>query len=156
MTRHIRDALLESTTVKPPKPRETRPTILLAEADARDGEFGRLILEKHGYSVFVAVGGIRALEIFRQEAKQIDLVIVDLNISDLPVDALVVRLLEIDPNVEVLFSSNYFPEDRPEGGVHLLGVMSKPYVRYELVTMVRRTLSQRRELPDSIRVSRGA
>jgi DNA-binding response OmpR family regulator len=151
MTGHTGDAPLESSPFKPSITRGISPMILLAESDAMVGEFGRLILEKQGYRVLVAEGGVQTVEIFRQAAERIDLVVVDLNIPGLAVDAVLTRLLALEPKVGVLFSSSYFPEDRPDGGSRLWGVISKPYLRQELVTMVQRALAQRRDFPDNRR-----
>jgi PAS domain S-box-containing protein len=127
------------------KPRGARPTILLADADSMVRGFGRMILEEEGYQVLVAEDGVQAVEVFRQAPVQIDLAIIDLNIPRLPGDAVLERLLELDPNAEVLFSSAYFAEDRPQtpGENHLLGVISKPYLREELVRMVQHALARR-------------
>ena len=67
----------------------------------------------------------------------------DLNIPRLPNQAVFEHLRELDPNVEVLFSSNYFAEDWCDGWNHILGVISKPYVRQEFERMVERALAQR-------------
>jgi PAS domain S-box-containing protein len=131
----------DATPVQPSKPSGFRPTILLAEADPMVQDFARLILQEHNYRVLVADDGIQAVEIFRQAAERIDLVIVDLGIPRVTADAILERLLELDPNVEVLFSSSYFAEDRPDGGSHPLGVISKPYRRQELVDRVQRALA---------------
>ena len=104
---------------------------------------GRLFLEDEGYQVLVAEDGVQAVEIFGQAADRIDLAIVDLNIPRLTGDAVLERLLEIDPDVEVLFSSDYFAEDRSDGGRHFLGVISKPYHRQELVNRVTNVLARR-------------
>jgi CheY-like chemotaxis protein len=125
-----------------------QPTILLADSDSMVRDFGRRILEEQGYQVLVAEDGVQAVEVFRQAPVQIDLAIIDLNIPRLTGDAVLERLLELDPNAEVLFSSAYFAEDRPQtlGENHLLGVISKPYLREELVRMVQRALARRFEL----------
>lgn len=140
------DLAVESTTGKPAKPHGTRPTILLAEAEPMVRDFGRLILEAQGYQVLVAEDGVQTVEIFRQSPEQIDLAIVDLSIPRLSGDAVLSRLLELDPSVEVLFSSAYFAEDRTEGGSHLVGVISKPFLRQELVRMVECALARRLDL----------
>jgi len=109
-------------------------------------DFGRLILEGQGYAVLVAEDGVQAVELFRLATERIDLVLVDLNIPRLSGDAVLERLLEFDPDVEVLFSSGYFAEDWCEGGNHLLGVISKPYSQQELVKMVQLALGRRADV----------
>lgn len=136
-----------------PWPRGTKPTILLAEADARARDFGRLVLEEQGYEILVAADGVEAVEIFRQAPERIDLVIVDLNIPRLTGDAVLARLVKLDAKVAVLFSSSYFAEDRSDGGSHLLGLISKPYLRQELLEMVQYALARCSELTISSRAN---
>jgi two-component system cell cycle sensor histidine kinase/response regulator CckA len=140
------EAQVESTAGNSPKSRGTRPTILLAESDAVVRGFGRLVLEAEGYQVLVAEDGIQAVDVFRQAPERVDLVIIDLNIPRLTGHALLERLLELDPDVEVFFSSSYFAEGLSCGGNHLLGVISKPYDWQELVSMVKLALARHSEL----------
>jgi PAS domain S-box-containing protein len=124
------------------KPRGTRSTILLADADPMVRNFGRMILEQEGYQVLVAEDGAQAMEVFQQSPLRIDLAIIDLNIPRLSGDAVLERLVELDPFVRVLFSSGYFAEDQPQDGEHLLGVINKPYNRQQLMKLVRVTLAR--------------
>jgi len=126
-----------------PKPRGSTPTVLLAEAERTVLDFARLTLEGQGYRVLVAEDGVQAVELFRDSPERIDVAIIDLNIPRLSADAVLARLLELDSDVGVYFSSDYFAEGGCEAGSHLLGVISKPYSRQELVRMVRLALARR-------------
>jgi CheY-like chemotaxis protein len=125
------------------KPNGRQPAILVAEAEPAVREFGRRALQGCGYQVFVAEDGPQAVELFRQAPVRIDLAVIDLNLPRLGGDAVLARLLEFDPDVEVIFASDYFAEDRCEGGHHLAGVVSKPYSRDGLVLAVERALARR-------------
>lgn len=134
---------VESSSVKPTKRYGTQPAVLLAEAEPKVRDFARTILEGQGYQVHIARDGVEAVEVFRRATRPIDLAIIDLNIPRLTADAVLTSLLELDPNVEVIFSSNYFAEDRCDEGSHLLGVISKPYSRQELERTVERAMAVR-------------
>jgi DNA-binding NarL/FixJ family response regulator len=55
------------------------------------------------------------------------------------------QLLEIDPDVHVLFSGDFFTEDLTASEWHTLGVITKPYRPDELIEMVRRALARHAE-----------
>jgi PAS domain S-box-containing protein len=141
--RRAEDAPAQVPALPQSRPRGSKPMILLAEADARVRDFARRILEEEGYQVLVAEDGLEAVDIFRQAKEQIDLAIVDCTMPRLMGDAILEALLDIDPNVEVLFSSSYFAEDRTDADSRLLGVLSKPYSRHELLRMVKQALARR-------------
>jgi two-component system, cell cycle sensor histidine kinase and response regulator CckA len=129
----------------PGKPHGAKAKILLAESDGALRRFGQLVLEEEGYQVVVAEDGVQAVKAFQQSPEQIDLVIIDLNLPRLTGDAVLKRFLELDPNVEVLFSSGYFAADHHEGGSHMAGIIRKPYSRQKLIESVQHALVRRSE-----------
>ena len=74
------DLPIDSARRSLPKPRGARATVLLAEAEPMVREFGRQVLEGHGYQVLVAEDGVQAVELFRGAAEPVDLAVIDLNI----------------------------------------------------------------------------
>lgn len=134
-----------SVAERPAKPRGARPTLLLAEAEPMVRDFGRMTLEGHGYKVLVAEDGVQAVELFRDSPERIDVAVIDLNLPRLTGDTVLARLLELDPDVEVIFSSSYFAEDRCDGASHLAAVVSKPYTREGLMRSVEQALARRAE-----------
>jgi hypothetical protein len=86
-------------------------TILLADDEPMIRDLASNILQRYGYQVLLAEDGLQALEIYQQEKGRIDLVLLDLAMPRLSGDDTFRRLREIDPNVRVLLSSGYFPED---------------------------------------------
>ncbi|WP_010586162.1 response regulator [Schlesneria paludicola] len=133
---------MESTTALPPRSRGLKPTVLLAESDAMVRALGQQILERQGYQVLSTDDGIQAVELFRKSPVQVDLAIIDLNLPRITGDAILERLVDLDPNIEIFFSSGYFSEDHYESGGHVLGVIRKPYSRHELVSLVQRALAR--------------
>src|SRR5262249_60728032 len=98
--------------------------------------------QSEGYRVLLAEDGVQAVNIFQQEPHQIDLAILDLNIPKLTPYAVLERLVELDPNVRVLFSGGYFTEDLTNTDGHTTRVGTKQYHRDELIQMVRHSLAR--------------
>ena len=65
------------------------------------------MLEKLGYQVLVAVSGSEAVEIYRRQPNEIDLVILDLIMPEMNGSETYDQLKAIDPCIRVLFSSGY-------------------------------------------------
>lgn len=137
LPRYGSEAGLNLVEIHQQKPHGAVPTILLADPDPMVRDIARRLLEGQGYRVLLAENGVEAVEAFQQAPERIDLVIADLNMPRLTGNAILERLLELDSNVRMLFSSDYFAEDLTEGEGHTIGVISKPYHHRELIEMVR-------------------
>jgi PAS domain S-box-containing protein len=113
-------------------------TVLLVDDEAVIRNLGRTILQRYGYKLLLAQDGQEALEVYRQHQGQIDLVILDLTMPRLSGRDTLRQLLQLDPNVRVLYSSGYSAEhitDLDKEGV--LGFVNKPYRPQDLVNTVR-------------------
>src|SRR5439155_15899441 len=96
----------------PPRaPTEGHETILLVDDEAMIRNLGRNILQSYGYRVLLAEEGAKAVEIYRRERGQIDLVILDLTMPGLSGRDAYQQLLQIDPEVRVLFASGYAADE---------------------------------------------
>ena len=93
-----------------PRPAAAARPILLVDDEAMIRNLGRTILQRYGYHVLLAEDGQEALEIYRREQSSIDLVILDLTMPRLSGRDTLRQLLQIDPDVRVLFSSGYSAE----------------------------------------------
>ena len=134
----------EESTSAPPAariPRDAVQTILLADPSADIRESGQSVLQEEGYRVLLAVDGVQALAIARQERERINLAILDLDLPRLPTPIVLDRLVELDPDIRVLLISNYIAEDFTEARGHTRAVLVKPFSRRELVASVRRALA---------------
>ena len=117
-------------------------TILIV--DDEDGVRSVLtrILERAGYSVIQAEDGMRGVEIFRERATKIDLVVLDMAMPRMSGAEAYDRFVEIDPGTRILISSGYSEEGR---AAEILargarGFLKKPYGNETVLAMVRATL----------------
>ena len=82
-------------------------SILIVDDESMVVEVGKAMLEKIGYSVFVAQSGPEALDIYRQHKEEIHLVILDMIMPEMGGGQTYDRLREIDERVKVILSSGY-------------------------------------------------
>ena len=128
----------------PSVPRDTRgrETVLLVDDEELLRDLGRRILEIGGYPTLVAASGEQALEIFRDNAGRIDLVVLDLGMPGMGGKACLGELLALDPTARVLVASGYARADLFQETLDLgaKGYVKKTYHTEELLAAVRRAL----------------
>jgi nitrogen fixation/metabolism regulation signal transduction histidine kinase/ActR/RegA family two-component response regulator len=115
-------------------------TILLVEDEKILREMARDLLMDYGYQILEASTGREALEVWRQSAREIDLVLTDMVMPEgiSGVD-LAERLLADRPNLKIIFTSGY---SSTELGAELLArsqvrFLQKPYTHLTLAKLVR-------------------
>ena len=81
-------------------------TILLVEDEEQVRHLGRTVLERNGYTVIEAKGGVEALELFSRRP-EIDLLLTDVVMPHMGGAHLAARLLEAHPRLKVLYMSGY-------------------------------------------------
>jgi PAS domain S-box-containing protein len=82
-------------------------TVLLVDDEQITLEVGEEILRELGYSVLTARSGRTAVDLFRENADRIDLVILDMIMPDMSGGRTFDALRSIDPGVKVLLASGY-------------------------------------------------
>ncbi|MBW1707631.1 MAG: PAS domain S-box protein [Deltaproteobacteria bacterium] len=82
-------------------------TVLFVDDEEMIIEVGEQLIEGLGYRVLTARSGKEAIEIYRENKDQIDMVILDMIMPDMGGGEAYDRLKEIDPDVKVLLSSGY-------------------------------------------------
>ncbi|MGB5991269.1 MAG: PAS domain S-box protein [Desulfobacterales bacterium] len=82
-------------------------TVLLVDDEDMILDVGRDLLEKLGYEVLAVKSGIEAIEIYRTNQKNIDIVILDMVMPKMGGGDTYEKLRDIDPAVKVLLSSGY-------------------------------------------------
>jgi PAS domain S-box-containing protein len=137
-----------------PEPVVTTPrgneTILLVDDEAVIRNVGRAILQRQGYHVLLAEDGVEALELYRRERGRINLVILDLTMPRLSGIDTLRQLTQVDPEVAVLLSSGYSPDQLPEMGRNgVRGFVNKPYRPQDLTAAVRSALDHVPDRPAS-------
>lgn len=122
-----------------------RETILLADDEEVVGRLGQTILERHGYRVLTAADGAEAVEIYRRQPDDIDLVILDLAMPRLSGAEALSELRTINPVVRVLISSGYSSDEdlRAVERAGVLGFVAKPYRPADLARRVRTALDEK-------------
>jgi CheY-like chemotaxis protein len=100
------------------------------------------LLESLGYKCFFAENGLEAIKIYAQEKDRIDAVLLDIIMPGISGVETYQRLLEIDENVKVVFSSG-FRRDERVGGLIKSGkkrFIQKPYHLMELSRIIHETI----------------
>ena len=82
-------------------------TVLLVDDEDIIIDVGRDLLEKLGYEVLTAKGGIEAVEIYKTSRENIDIVILDMVMPKMGGGDTYEKLKSVDPGVKVLLSSGY-------------------------------------------------
>jgi PAS domain S-box-containing protein len=133
----------EAEMVEPLVPGGTE-TVLIVDDEEMVRNLGRRILEEKGYEVLLAGDGSEALEVYRANEGDIDLVLLDLIMPVLDGRKTLKELLEINPTVKVLLTSGY--SINGEAGQALnegtLGFVQKPFSFVDLGTAVREALDE--------------
>jgi two-component system cell cycle sensor histidine kinase/response regulator CckA len=84
-----------------------KETVLLVDDEEMILDVGRQLLEKLGYKVLSAGNGKQAIEIYKKNKDNIQIVILDMIMPDMGGGETYDRLKEIDPEIKVLLSSGY-------------------------------------------------
>jgi len=126
----------------PAEPAAGVGTILLIDDEEMILDVGKSMLEKLGYQVLVAGSGSEAVEIYRRQAIEIDLVILDLIMPEMNGSETYDRLKAIDPRIRVLFSSGYSMDGAANEILKCdaVGFIQKPFDIEKLSRNVRRAL----------------
>ena len=131
--------------VAPTAPRDVtgQDTILLVEDEEAVRSFAARALRMRGYNVLEAGGGEEALEIVKDPAVSIDLVITDVVMPNMDGPTLVRHVKELKPDLAVIFMSGYAEEafrksDQSSEDIHFL---PKPFGLKQLAAKVKEVLS---------------
>ncbi len=114
-------------------------TILVVEDEAMLLELVKGLLESKGYSVLTAADGLEAVELYAKRKDEIGLVLTDLGLPRMDGWEVFQRLMELNPDVKVVFASGYIDDTLRKnllsaGAKDLIG---KPYMPEEILNRVR-------------------
>ncbi len=117
-------------------------TILIAEDDDNVRDLSQTILEQAGYKVIVARDGEEAVELFKRNAPEVDLVMLDLIMPRKGGREACEAMRSEQPNLNVVFASGYSDDEIRSRFITDQGykLVQKPYTRRELLKAVRNTL----------------
>jgi DNA-binding NtrC family response regulator len=117
-------------------------TILVVDDEDAVWDFVIEALQKLGYSVLLAENGLDAVEIYRNNPKQIDLVLLDMIMPKLGGHNTFCELKAIDPNVKTLLSSGFVTKEEVDDLLRqgAKGFLPKPHRLSDLAKEIRRVL----------------
>jgi signal transduction histidine kinase len=122
-----------------------KATVLVVDDVPMLRDLAAAFLGHGGFEVVLAEDGRRAIEIYKHQRGQIDLVLLDVRMPGLNGPATLRELRAIDPGVQVVFTSGYaegmLGSPEQEGAQ---GFVAKPYCEEELLAAVRTALGQLR------------
>jgi CheY-like chemotaxis protein len=112
-------------------------TILLVEDDPMMRRLTRQMLQEHGYRVLEAEDGRSALEVIASNAAPIDLTLTDVVMKRMNGPELVLRLIESNPGMKVVYMSGYTGELVAHQGFDTgIRLLEKPFTRADLLKTI--------------------
>ncbi len=120
-------------------------TILIVDDHESIWDFLIEALQNLGYSVILAENGLDAVEIYRENKNEIDLVLLDMIMPELNGYEAFKQIREIDPEAKVLLSSGFVGGEEVQ---HLLdngakGFLAKPHRIPAVAAEIRRILDDK-------------
>ncbi len=119
-------------------------TILVVDDESFVRDLAGQALSRFGYKVVTASSGEKALEIYKNRHKEIDLIILDLIMPGMGGPQCFEELLKINPNSKVLIASGYSHNGPSSYALskRAKGFLNKPYEIKEMVRTVRKVLNE--------------
>lgn len=117
-------------------------TILLVDDEDMIWDVISNMLKNLGYTVLLAANGREAVDIYRNNPGQIDLVLLDMLMPEMNAREAFFILKDIDPGIKVLLSSGYVSEEDTQDvlSAGAKGFLRKPYSMHELAQKIRTIL----------------
>jgi CheY-like chemotaxis protein len=120
-------------------PAPTPPTVLLVDDDPGVRRFASTILSRQGYRVLVAADGAEALALANSTHEPIDLVLTDMVMPGVTGKQLAERLLDIRPDIRILFMSGNAGRDSDDARIRGT-FLAKPFSPIGLLDKLRDVL----------------
>jgi two-component system, cell cycle sensor histidine kinase and response regulator CckA len=117
-------------------------TILIVDDEPINVDAIKELLEEFGYKILAAQSGKKAIELYKEHSKDINLVILDMVMPEMNGKETLIKLMEIDKNVRVLLSSGYSINGEAKTILELgcKGFIQKPFKVDELSQKIRDVL----------------
>lgn len=107
--------------------------VLVVDDDASIRDIIRETLEAFGYGVRVAASGAEAIEVYRAESGDIDVVLLDMMMPVIDGFATVGELIDLDPGVKVIAVSGLVSKERVREVENVQVFLEKPYTAEKLL-----------------------
>jgi two-component system cell cycle sensor histidine kinase/response regulator CckA len=118
-------------------------TVLIVDDEAAVRSVARNTLQRRGYRTIEAADGREALEVYRQFAGEVSLVLLDLTMPYMNGEEVLRELKMITPSIKVLLSSGFNEVEAVQRftGKGLAGFLQKPYSAAVLAETISRVIS---------------
>ena len=135
------DRTLEIKT-KEPLPLGTE-RILFVDDEKTLADLGRKMLEQHGYVVTTRTSSTEALELFKSQPDEFDMVITDLTMPNMTGKYLAQEIMKIRPNIPVIICTGFSEEVTGETAkaAGIKAFIHKPMTSAVLITTVQKVLN---------------
>jgi CheY-like chemotaxis protein len=119
-------------------------TVLVVDDEEVVRQAAKMALQRYGYKVLLAEDGRGAIEIVRQRAGQILLVLLDMTMPVMGGDEAFVHLADIAPRIPVIASTGYSETEAAQrfANKQLAGFIQKPYTAAQLARLVKAVLKK--------------
>ena len=136
------DLIAPQTQPRTLEPEQGTEMVLLVEDEPAVRSLAERVLMRQGYHVLAAGSGVEALELIRDNYGQIDLLVTDVVMPEMGGVELARHLLELRPELRVLFISGYAADGVPttDAGGRQLYFLEKPFSPARFAEYVRQVL----------------
>jgi two-component system cell cycle sensor histidine kinase/response regulator CckA len=118
-------------------------TVLIVDDEEMVLTLGRIILERRGYRVRLALSGAQAIEVCQNPDLEPDCIIIDYTMPVMNGRDTLIAIRKILPAVPVLISSGYSDDEISEemAGIAVSGMIHKPYRQESMVAALESALA---------------
>ncbi len=119
-------------------------TILIVEDEKQVRTMEKRILEKSGYNVLTVENGREAIELYRENSNNIDLIILDMIMPEMGGKECFYKLKEINPNAKIIVITGYKTDAIITGLIKegISGIIEKPFNIHNFTKEVHNALSK--------------
>jgi PAS domain S-box-containing protein len=148
-TFHVFLPKLDIDTAEKIEHREPIPTgnerILFIDDEAPIVDVGKQMLERLGYEVITRTSSIEALELFRSQQDQFDVVITDMTMPNMTGVELSKKMINIRPDIPVILCTGFSEQITEEKatGLGIQGYVMKPIIMSEIAHKIRKILDEK-------------
>ena len=153
-TFHVYLPLIQEEAIKPEMDEQApiltgNERILFIDDEQALADLGKQVLERLGYKVTTRTSSIEALELFKAQPDQFDLVITDMTMPKMTGDKLAQELMKIRPDIPIIMCTGHSGRISEEKaiGMGIKAFAMKPLVMRNLANMVRKVLDEEKEKP---------
>jgi DNA-binding NtrC family response regulator len=118
--------------------------VLVVDDEERSVSIMKVVLERLGYNVTAMTSSLKAMELFKEDPHQFDLVLTDLIMPQLNGDKLVSEIIEIRPDMPVIITSGFTDTIINDNFKQISNkaFIPKPFQPQELAKTVRQVLDR--------------